>query len=195
MRDLSGRSALVTGASGGIGSHIARALAGQGMNVAASGRRQEPLEELAGELRGLGVTAAVVPADLASLDQCERLIERTTESIGPVDVLVNNAGVEYASAYSRMSAEELTETVNLNLLAPTLLTRAALPAMVEPGRGHVVFIASVAGKFSPAYEAAYGASKAGLVALNQSLRGEYLNSPVSFPVICPGFVRREGMYQ
>jgi short-subunit dehydrogenase len=195
MRDLRGATALVTGASGGIGRAIARGLAAAGTNVVVSGRREDALAELVDELQAQGVRAAPVPADLTDLAQCEPLIRRAEAAIGPLDVLINNAGVEHASAFALQPAEELTATVNINLAAPLLLTRAVVEGMLERGRGHVVFISSVAGKVGPPYQAAYGASKAGLVGLSQSLRAEYVDAPVGFSVICPGFVAGDGMYQ
>jgi short-subunit dehydrogenase len=110
-------------------------------------------------------------------------------------VLVNNAGVEFASAFAGQPPEELRETIEINLVAPVLLTRRVLPGMLERGRGHVVFIASLAGKAPTPYEAVYAASKAGLIGLVRSLRVEYRRAPVGFSVICPGFVAGEGMYQ
>ena len=195
MRELQGRTALVTGGSGGIGAYIARALASAGMNVVVSGRREDALAAVVGELRGMGVQAESVTADLLVRDQVESLIERAAATIAPLDVLVNNAGVESASAFTRLSADDLTSMVEVNLTAPLLLTRAVLPGMLERGRGHVVFISSVAGKIGPAYQAPYAATKAGLIGLTQSLRGEYPDGPVGFSVVSPGFVAGDGMYQ
>ncbi len=195
MKDVAGRNALVTGASGGIGVYIARTLARAGMNVAVSGRREEALNAVAAELRAIGVRSEPVPADLDDLTQAETLISRAEDALGPLDLLVNNAGVEYASAFAGHTREELLTTVNINLSAPLLLTHSVLPGMLERRAGHVVFISSVAGKIAPAYEAAYGATKAALGALNQSLRAEYRTQPVGFSVVYPGFVAGDGMYQ
>jgi short-subunit dehydrogenase len=195
MQQLQGRTALVTGGSGGIGVYIARALAGAGMNVVVSGRRQDALAAVVAELRGLGVQADSVTTDLHARDQVETLIDRASAALGPLDVLVNNAGVEQTSSFTRLSGEELSAMVDVNLTAPMLLTREVLPGMLERGRGHVVFISSVAGKIGTAYGAPYAATKAGLIGLNQSLRAEYLDAPVGFSVVCPGFVEGDGMYQ
>ena len=195
MRELKGRNALVTGASGGIGTHIARALARAGMNVGVTGRREEALNAVVTELRSLGIRAEVLTVDLNDLAQAEGLIERAERALGPVDVLVNNAGVEYCSAFDQAPRNELLETVSVNLTAPMLLTHAALPGMLDRGRGHVVFMASAAGKIGPAFEAPYGATKAGLIALTQGLRQEFRKRPVSFSVVTPGFVAGDGMYQ
>jgi short-subunit dehydrogenase len=194
MKNLQGRVALVTGASGGLGTHIARRLAREGMNVAVSGRREDALSLLAAELTALEVKSVAVPADLSDLTRVDPLIEGVEAGLGPVDVLVNNAGVESISAFTTYTREELTSMVDVNLTAPLLLTHRLAPGMLERGRGHVVFIASVAGKVGPAFNEPYAATKAGLVGLTQSLRAEYLHAPVGFSVVCPGFVAGDGMY-
>jgi len=161
MQELQGRNALVTGGSGGIGVHIARALAGAEMNVVVSGRREDVLASVVDDIRGRGVRAEAVTADLAVRERVESLIGQAEAAIGPLDVLVNNAGVELTSSFTKLSPDELSSLVDVNLTAPMLLTRAVLPGMLERGRGHVVFISSVAGKAGPAYDAPYAATKAG----------------------------------
>jgi short-subunit dehydrogenase len=195
MRDLAGRNALVTGASGGIGGQIARALARSGMNVAVTGRREDALNAVVTDLRSIGARAEWLTVDLNDLNQAEALIERAELGLGPLDLLVNNAGVEFVSRFHGAPRDELLKTITVNLTAPMLLTRAVLPGMLERGRGHVVFISSGAGKIGPAFEAPYGATKAGLIALTQGLRREYRKQPVSFSVVCPGFVAGDGMYE
>jgi short-subunit dehydrogenase len=195
MESLHGRTALVTGSSGGIGTHIARALGRAGANVIVSGRREDALRTMVEELRGLGVLSEALVADLADLKQAEELIPRSEQVFGTLDVLVHNAGIELASSFVRYTREELLTMINVNLAAPLLMTRRALPGMLERRRGHVVFISSMAGKLGTAYQEPYCASKAGLIGLTQSLRAEYLGQPVGFSVICPGFVAGDGMYQ
>lgn len=194
MKILQGCTALVTGASGGLGTHIARRLAREGMNVAVSGRREDELGKVAAELSALGVKSVAIPADLSDLSLTDRLIDQVEAALGPVDVLVNNAGVESVGAFTSYTREELTSMVDVNLTAPLLLTHRLAPGMLERGRGHVVFISSVAGKIGPAFNEPYAASKAGLVGLTQSLRAEYLHAPVGFSVVCPGFIAGDGMY-
>ncbi len=194
MKNLQGRTALVTGASGGLGTHIARRLAREGMNVAVSGRREDALAAVATELSALGVKTAAISADLSDLGATDPLVESVEAALGPIDVLVNNAGVESIGAFTSYTREELTFSVNVNLTAPLLLTHRLTPGMLERGQGHVVFIASVAGKVGPAFSEPYAATKAGLVGLTQSLRAEYLDAPVGFSVICPGFIAGDGMY-
>jgi short-subunit dehydrogenase len=194
MKNLQGRTALVTGASGGIGTHLARRLAREGMNVAVSGRREDALAKVANELSALGVKAAAVAADLSELSNIDPLLDGVEAALGPVDVLVNNAGVESIGAFTSYTREELTSSIDINLTAPLLLTHRVTPGMLERGQGHVVFIASVAGKVGPAFSEPYAATKAGLIGLTQSLRAEYLDAPVGFSVVCPGFVAGDGMY-
>jgi short-subunit dehydrogenase len=195
MRELRGRNALVTGGSGGIGAQIARALAKAGVNVVVSGRREDALAATVAALRKLEVRADAAVADLYDLSQVDSVIARSEAAIGPLDLLINNAGVEVAAAYTDYTRAELTSMIDLNLTAPMLLTHRVLPGMLERGRGHVVFISSVAGKQGAAYQAPYAASKAGLIGFTQSLRAQYLDAPVGFSVVCPGFVAGDGMYQ
>lgn len=194
MKDLKGRTALVTGASGGLGTHIAKRLAREGVDVAVSGRREPELRRVAEELRKLGVKAAAIPADLADLSNIDPLVDGVETELGPIDLLVNNAGVENVAAFTTYTREELSSMVDVNLTAPLLLTHRLAPGMLERGHGHVVFISSVAGKVGPAFNEPYAATKAGLVGLTQSLRAEYLDAPVGFSVICPGFIAGDGMY-
>jgi short-subunit dehydrogenase len=162
--------------------------------VAVSGRREDALAEVVAELGALGVKAVSVPADLSELSNIDPLLDGVEAALGPVDVLVNNAGVESIGAFTSYTREELTSSVDINLTAPLLLTHRLAPGMLKRGQGHVVFIASVASKVGPAFSEPYAATKAGLVGLTQSLRAEYLNAPVGFSVVCPGFVAGDGMY-
>ena len=195
MEQLRGRTALVTGATGGIGRQISRHLAKAGMNVVVSGRREDVLADVVTELRAQGVKSAAVAADLGDLTQVDPLIERGEAALGEIDLLVNNAGLEISGSFTAYTREELTSVVDVNLTAPMLLTHRVVPGMLERGRGHVVFISSLAGKLGPAYNEPYGATKAGLIGLNQSLRAEYRHAPIGFSVVCPGFTAGEGMYQ
>jgi short-subunit dehydrogenase len=195
MEQLRGRTALVTGASGGLGAHLARRLAREGMHVALAARREPELSALAAELEALGVRAVALPADLSDLEQVDPLIERAEAALGPLDLLVNNAGVELVGVFTGYTREELTAMVDLNLTAPMLLTHRVVSGMLARGRGHVVFISSLGGKLGPAYDEPYAATKAGLIGLNQSLRDEYRQAPIGFSVVCPGFIAGDGMYQ
>jgi short-subunit dehydrogenase len=195
VEQLTESNALVTGASGGIGAEIARRLAGQGVNLALTGRRKHALERVATQAADRGVRCVTITADLADRQQLRGLLTEAEEKLGPLDVLVNNAGIERVGVFTSATEQELAEMIDVNLTAPLLLTRAALPGMLRRGKGHVVFISSIAGKVGPAYNEPYAASKAGLIALTQSLRAEYAGQPVGFSVVCPGFTAGEGMYQ
>lgn len=195
MKTLQGGTALVTGASGGLGTHIARRLAREGMNVAVSGRREDALAEVTTELSALGVKAISVPADLSDLTTIDPLVDSAENALGPIDLLVNNAGLESVGAFTNYTREELSSMVDVNLTAPLLLTHRLVPGMLQRERGHVVFISSIAGKIGPAYNEPYAATKAGLVGLTQSLRSEYLDAPIGFSVVCPGFIKGDGMYE
>ena len=195
MEQLRGATALVTGASGGLGEHLARRLAREGMNLALVARRADALQAIAADLRGPGVRVEPVPADLSDLAGLPGVVERAEAAVGPIDLLINNAGVENVAAFTALTAEELESMVTVNLTAPMLLTHQLLPGMLSRGLGHVVFVSSVAGKLGPPFNEPYAATKAGLVGLNQSLRQEYAGTPVGFTAVCPGFIAGDGMYQ
>ncbi len=192
--DLSGRTALVTGASRGLGRVMARALAREGVALALAARTLPALEELAAELRAGGTTAVAIPADLTAAEDLRDLALRAGEELDGVDVLVNNAGVIEASRYHAQDPDGIRRGVAVNLLAPMLLARELLPGMVERGWGHVVNVSSLAGKAGPPYVAVYGATKSGLIGFTQSLRREYHGTGVSASVVCPGYVTGAGMY-
>jgi short-subunit dehydrogenase len=194
MEQLRRANALLTGAAGGIGRHIAMALAAEGVNLVLTGRRREPLDELAAEIGASGPRAKVVTADLGELEQAGSLVEEAEAAIGPLDLLVNNAGVESPAAYPAFTDAELDSIVRINLLAPMVLARRVLPGMLHRGHGHVVTLSSLAGKGGTAYDVPYGTTKAGLVGLMRSLRVELVGTPVGASVVCPSFVAGEGMY-
>lgn len=194
MDELQGTNALLTGAAGGLGRHIARALAAEGVSLALSGRQREPLELLRHRLRRAGTRAEVVLADLADLGQAATLVEQAEAKIGPLDLLINNAGIELPAAYTAFTDEELAAITRVNLIAPMVLTRHALIGMRERGRGHIVAIASLAGRGGGGYNAPYATTKAGLLNFVRSLRAELDGTPVGASVICPGFIADDGMY-
>lgn len=195
MRDLRGRVAIVTGASAGLGVRVARALAHEGMNLVLAARSIEALEQVAAEMRALGVKAIAVSTDVSDEEQLKRLVERAMSEFGSIDVLVNNAGIEAFRQFHLIDPAEIRRTIDVNLTATLLLTRYVLPHMVTAGRGHIINMSSTAGKFGPAFGAAYGASKAGQIAFTQALRGEYHGSGISASVICPGFASDGGIYE
>lgn len=195
MEQLRGTNAILTGASRGIGVHVARALAREGVNLALAARSADDLDRVRSEVTGMGVKAVSIPTDVSDRAQLESLVERATSELGPPDILVNNAGIEAPHAYQDYPPDEIEALITINLLAPMLLSRLVLPGMLERGRGHIVVMASLAGKGAFPYEAPYSASKAGLVKFVHTLRSELIDEPVSCSAVCPGFVSDEGMYQ
>jgi len=195
MRDLAGRTALVTGASHGLGSYIARALAAERMNLVLAARSAAELDALAAELRKTGVQALPVPIDLADRSELPRLVTAAYNRFGAVDVLVNNAGVFLPKALHHQDASELEHHVRVNLLAPLILTALVLPGMLERKRGHIVNLGSLAGRSPLGYVEPYAATKAGLIAFSGSLRASYHGTGVSASAITPGFVTEAGMYR
>jgi short-subunit dehydrogenase len=194
MRDLRGKNVLLTGAGGGLGGFIAEELALAGANIALSDLDGADTPALARRLAAsCGARTAVVAADLADPAQVETLVARAEEALGPIDVLVNNAAIEVTSAFTGFTREEFERVIALNLVVPMELTRHALPGMLERGSGHVVFVSSLSGKTGFPYNQPYAATKAGLIALCQSLRLEYAEAAVGFSVICPGFVSELGI--
>ena len=194
MKEIKGTTALVTGASRGMGVHIAKALAQRGVNVALAARSEAGLEASRNAVSALGVKAVAIPTDVSVASQRNALIERVESEIGPVDILVNNAGIESSRAYTDFSEQAVEQMIAINFTAALLLTRAVLPGMLARRRGHVVNIASGLGKMALPYLSVYSATKHGLVGATQALRAEYRRTPVGFSVVCPGFVRNDGLY-
>ena len=195
MKDLKGRLAIITGASAGLGVRVARALAAEGVNLVLAARSAGALEAVAAEVRALGVKSIAVPTDVSDESQLQRLVERSVAEFGAVDILVNNAGIEAFRSFHELDPADIRRTIDVNLTASLLLTRYVLPHMVLARRGHIVNMASTAGKYGPAYGAAYGASKAGMIAFTQALRGEYYGTGISASAVCPGFASDGGIYE
>ena len=192
--ELQGTNALVTGAAGGLGRYISRALAAQGANLVVSDLPGDALDARAREVAGFGTRVETVPADLAKQGERRGLLETAERALGPIDVLVNNAGLEFVGPYSEAPLSQIDLITKVNLLTPMELTRLALPGMLERRRGHIVNIASLAGKAPLAYFHTYNATKFGVVGFSHAIRHELAEEPVSISVICPGFIAREGMY-
>jgi short-subunit dehydrogenase len=194
MDDLRGATAIVTGASRGIGVYIARALAAEGVNLALAARSLEELDQVRSKMEAIGVRAIAIQCDVADAEDRAELIRRTEAELGPIDILVNNAGIERVARFDQALESDIVDTLTINLEAPMLLTRAVVPGMLARNRGHVVNIASGAGKVGVPYGSSYCASKHGLVGFTNALRAEYRSRQVGFSVVCPGFVTDAGMY-
>ncbi len=185
MFRLDGKPALVTGASGGIGAAIARAMHAQGALVVLSGTRRDALEALAAEL---GERAHVCPADLRDASEPDGLIETAEQLVGPLHILVNNAGMTRDMLALRMSDQDWQAVLDVDLSAPFRLTRAVLRGMVRRRAGRIINISSIVGATGNAGQANYAAAKAGLVGLSKALAQEVASRGVTVNVVAPGFV-------
>ena len=194
MHDIAGRTALVTGASRGIGRYIARALAQAQMNLVLAARSPADLEQAMQEVLAEGVKCTVVVADITDSKNLRTLVDQANREFGSIDVLVNNAGIEKISSYHKLKVEDIERIIRANLTGAMLVTRMVLPTMLERHCGHILNVSALAGKAPPPYFEPYAATKAGLIAFTESLRAEYHGSGVSASVICPGFVEA-GIYQ
>jgi short-subunit dehydrogenase len=186
--ELAGQTALVTGATGGLGRAIAEALAGRGARLVLSSRKGEELEALASSLPGDEHRAAV--SDLAEEGAALRLLEEA----GDVDVLVANAGLPASGKLTDFSQEEIGRALRVNLESSVRMARELVPAMLERGRGHLVFVSSISGQASTPRASLYAATKFGLRGFALCLRSDLRPTPVSASVISPGAVRDAGMY-
>ena len=186
--ELAGRKALLTGATGGLGRAIAKALADRGATLILSGRSSEALEKMASELPG--DDHRVISSDLAQPGAAEKLAAET----GPVDVLVANAGLPGTGRLPDFSADELTGALRVNLEAPMLLARALEPGMLERGSGHMVFISSLSGKSATPLSSVYNATKFGLRGFALGLRADLNPLGVGVSIVSPGTIREAGMY-
>lgn len=194
MRELGGRTAIVTGGSRGIGPHVGHALARAGAEVMLVARDGTRLAEVARSIEEGGGRATWLAVDLAEDGAIDQVVAAAHDRHGRVDLLVNNAGIETLAPFQDTSPDELTRTLHLDLGVPLLLTRAVVPEMLARGDGHVVFMSSLMGKAGNAFHATYSASKAGLIGLTQALRREYAHTGVGFSAVCPGLVRDAGMF-
>lgn len=185
MFDLTGKAALVTGASGGIGGHVARVLAAQGAKVTLSGTRVAPLEELAGEI---GDAAFVLPCDLSDPEAVDALPKRAAEAMGGVDILVNNAGITRDQLFMRMSDEDWATVIAVNLTSVMKLSRGVLRGMMKARWGRIINISSVVGVTGNPGQANYAASKAGVIGMSKSLAQEVAGRGVTVNCVAPGFI-------
>lgn len=194
MKELKGRNALLTGASRGLGVHIARALAEEGVNLALIARSIDALDEVREEVILHNIKAVVIPADLSDTEQVMALADKVGDELGPIDILINNAGIEWANPFCSYSPQEIQKMIQVNFTAPMLLTRSVLQGMLDRGRGHIVNMSSLAGKTGFPNQTPYASTKAGMIMFTNSLRTELDGTPVGASVICPGFVAEDGMY-
>ena len=185
---LDGKVAVVTGAGRGIGQAIALSLAKSGCRVVLSARTRAQLEEVQRKIQQAGGEAATVPADLTRDEAIETLAAESRRAYGAVDILINNAGWGKRAPVVKINAEDLDQTLRLNLRAPILLAKRLLPDMIAKNEGAVINIGSVSGKTGEANGAAYSATKFGLIGFTQSLYEEVREQGIKVSVILPGFV-------
>lgn len=185
MFDLTGRKALVTGATGGLGGAIARTLHAQGASVAISGTRTEALEALASEL---GERAFVVPCNLSDKESVEALVPAAEEKLGGLDILVNNAGITRDNLFMRLKDEDWDSVLAVNLTAAFRLTRAAVKSMMRKRYGRIVSIGSVVGTTGNPGQGNYAAAKAGLIGMSKALAAEVASRNITVNVVAPGFI-------
>jgi 3-oxoacyl-[acyl-carrier protein] reductase len=185
MFDLTGKAALVTGASGGIGGAIARALHGAGATVALSGTRTAPLESLAG---ALGARTHVLPCDLSDAAAVEALPKQAAEAMGAVDILVNNAGITRDQLFMRMSDADWDAVIAVNLTSVMRMSRGVLRGMMKARWGRIVNVSSIVGVTGNPGQANYVASKAGVIGMSKSLAQEVASRGITVNCVAPGFI-------
>ena len=186
MFDLTGNTALITGASGGIGAAIARALHQQGATVVLHGTRAERLAALADEL---GMNAHVTTANLSSREEAIGLADKAAEAAGaPISILVNNAGITRDNLMMRMKDEEWDDVLDVNMTASMVITRACLRAMMKARFGRIISISSIVGVTGNPGQANYAASKAGMIGFSKALAAEVASRGITVNVIAPGFI-------
>lgn len=190
---LSGARCLVTGASRGLGRHIALALAHEGARLHLVARSADGLAAVAREVEALGARCEIHATDVCDRAAISSLVA-ALEGKGGVDVLVNNAGIETVAYLHEIPMEEMLHILDVNLISTMVLTRLVIPGMVTRKRGHIVNIASLAGKTGPPLAETYATTKAGMIGFTQSLRVSYAGTGVSASVVCPGYIRGEGMF-
>lgn len=192
--ELHNKIGILTGASRGIGVHLAEALASKGVHLALAARSTAELADTVAKVQARGVRAIGVPTDVTEHDDLENLLDRTTSELGPVDVLVNNAGVQKVARFDELEPDDIAWIINTNVVALETMTRLVLPQMIERGRGHVCNIASLSGRTAYPYNTVYASSKHAVVGFSWSLREEMRPYGVEVSVVCPAFVSGDGMF-
>ena len=185
MFDLSGKNSLITGASGGIGGAIAKSLHAQGATVGLSGTRIEPLEALAAEL---GDRAYVLPCNLSDAEAVTVLPKAATAAMGSIDILVNNAGITRDNLFMRMSDEEWSSVLEVNLTSTMRLCKGAIRGMMKARWGRIINISSIVGSTGNPGQANYAASKAGVVGMSKSIAYEVASRGITVNCVAPGFI-------
>jgi short-subunit dehydrogenase len=194
MGELRGRTALLTGASRGIGVFIGRALADAGANLVVTDMHAESLEAIAIELQGTGVKVVPLLADLRDREELEGLVARAEVALGPIDILINNAAVAHLAFFHRTDEDALREMLQVNYLAPLILTRRVLPGMLRRQQGHIVTLSSLEGMKAIPFDSAYAGTKAAVLQWAAGLRQELAGTGVAVSVVSPGYVSDVGIF-
>jgi uncharacterized protein len=193
--NVRGTVGIVTGASRGLGVTIAERLARSGVDLAIAARSQEDLDKVAGDLERFGHRVLPVRTDITKLEDLENLVKRTSDELGPPDLLINNAGVERYGEFQKLDpVTDIADIIHTNLISAEQLARVVAPIMVERRKGHIVNISSMAGKTGVPYNSVYSSTKHGLVGFTWSLREELRQYGVGVSVVCPVFVTDDGMF-
>ena len=190
---LKGKTAILTGASRGIGTYIAKELANEGVNLILIARNQDGLEKTKSNLAEFDINISLHPADLKNTNGIKDLLAEIQSGHPNINILINNAGIERYRYYQDNKLGDINDILNVNLKAPMELTRLLLPGFLERG-GHIVNIASLAGKKGVPHNSIYSTSKAGLIMFTDSLRQELKGTKAGVSVICPGFIAESGMF-
>ena len=185
MFELEGKCALITGASGGIGGSIARALYAQGAKVALSGTRIDPLKALADDL---GDRAFIVPCNLSDVDAVKALPQKASEEMGGIDILVNNAGITKDNLFMRMSDDDWHQVIDVNLTSTMHLMKSVMRTMMKQRFGRIINITSIVGVTGNAGQVNYAASKAGMIGMTKSFAQEIATRGITANCIAPGFI-------
>ena len=194
MKPLTDKVVLLTGASRGLGVEMARRFADAGARLALAARSGSDLEKVRAQMEERGAKAIAVPADVSDLESLRAMLKEVESGLGPVDVLVNNAGIEEVYDFESTSPDRIEQIVQVNLIGPLWLTRLVLPPMIERRTGHICNISSLAGVTPVPHNAVYSSTKHGLVGMSRSLRMELEEHGVEVSVVCPGFVEG-GMFE
>ncbi len=192
MGVLEGKVALVTGASRGIGHAIAVALAEEGASVAVNyAQNAERAEAVCTELRGMGVKARKYQANIANDDENHAMIDQVHKDLGPVQILVNNAGITRDRTFTKMTLELWNEVIHVDLTGPAMVTHEVLPHMVEAGWGRVIFVTSIVGQTGNFGQSNYAAAKGGLISLAKTLAREFARKNITVNAVSPGFIETD----
>jgi short-subunit dehydrogenase len=191
MKLTEGTTAVVTGASSGIGAALARSLAKRGVTVGLIARRKERLEEVVADCRNSAPESRIWSADLGDVDLAERVALEAWDAFGHVDILVNNAGVPKRRHVTELTYDEVEDVMRVNFLSPTRMSLALLPKMLERGKGSIVNVSSVAGRLGNPREAAYCASKFALCGWSEAMNVDLWDTPIEIRLINPGAIDTE----